>query len=113
MEIWKPISCFKEVRNPYWISNLGRVKNKHGKIMKLQPDKDGYFKKVFYIEQIDNKKRTESYLIHRLVAMHFIENTDNLEYVHHLNGNNQDNRVENLKWINRKELEMVIKNIRK
>lgn len=35
---------------------------------------------------------------HRLVAEAFIENPDNLEYVHHKNNNRLDNSIENLQW---------------
>jgi hypothetical protein len=37
-------------------------------------------------------------LIHRLVAIHFIPNPDNLPIINHKNGNRRDNRVENLEW---------------
>lgn len=113
MEIWREIKTFKNVRNKYYISNLGRIMNKKGEIMKTQPDKDGFLKKVFYIEQIQGKKITETYMVHRLVALHFLECTCNsLQYVHHINGNNQDNRACNLKWIDRKTLDSVIQGVK-
>lgn len=37
--------------------------------------------------------------MHRLVAMMFIDNPDNLAYVNHKNGDKFDNRVDNLEWI--------------
>lgn len=40
---------------------------------------------------------------HRLLAESFIPNPDNLEYVHHINGNRLDNRLENLEWVTASE----------
>lgn len=41
--------------------------------------------------------------VHRLVAQAFIPNPDNLEQVDHINSDRRDNRVENLRWLSRKE----------
>lgn len=60
-----------------------------GKLLKQCPDKDGYFRVTIY-----NSPRG----VHQLVAETFIPNPNNLPIVHHINGNNQDNRVENLEW---------------
>lgn len=45
----------------------------------------------------------EHWMVHRLVAYLWLQNTDNLETVDHLNGNKGDNSVENLEWVSRKE----------
>lgn len=52
----------------------------------------------------DNSKQKRLY-VHRLVAIHFIENSDikNKIMVNHKNGNKLDNRVENLEWVTPRE----------
>ena len=40
----------------------------------------------------------KKYYIHRLVALGFIPNPLNLPQIDHINGDKQDNRVENLQW---------------
>lgn len=41
--------------------------------------------------------------VHRLVAIAFIPNPDDLPIVHHIDGNPQNNTVSNLKWCTQKE----------
>lgn len=48
-----------------------------------------------------NKKIAKSQ--HRLLAEAFIENPNNYEYVHHINNNRLDNRIENLQWVTASE----------
>lgn len=92
-EIWKPAPGFEDL---YLVSNLGNIMSldyRHTgehKIIKLRKSR-GYL--VFH--------RTEkggSISIHRLVALAFIPNPDNLPCVNHINENKIDNRAENLEW---------------
>ena len=89
MEIWKKIKDYDN----YYISNLGNVRYNYCKL-KLYKDKDGYLQ-VYLNHKL--------FKVHRLVALAFIPNPDNLEEVNHINQIKNDNRVENLEWINHKD----------
>lgn len=49
----------------------------------------------------NHKQKNKS--VHRLVAEAFLPNPDNLPYVHHIDGNRLNNRLENLKWVSAEE----------
>lgn len=95
-EIWKPIG----IANKYKIygfaevSNLGRVKDKNGKLKHKKLDKDGYYKVHFYMEG-----KTISKYVHRLVALAFIENIYDKSQINHIDSNRTNNNVENLEWV--------------
>src|SRR6056300_644927 len=97
MEQWKSF-------HSYEVSNLGRIKNKHGRIMKLNYDMRGYDKINLYI----NKKRY-SYKIHKLVMLVFKGprpyDDKRKEYyqIDHINRNKKDNRLCNLRYCTRDE----------
>lgn len=93
-EIWKPIEDFK---NKYEISNLGRIRNKKNKILKPSDNGHGYLK----INLRKNNKTYNNY-VHRLVALAFIPNLNNLPEINHINENTYDNNVNNLEWCSSK-----------
>lgn len=90
-EIWKEIDIENEDTKGYYISSLGRFKNKKGVIMKdYKPHHSGYI----YL-RVNIKK----YALHRLVALAFIENLENKPVVNHIDGNKVNNYVTNLEWV--------------
>ena len=106
MEIWKEIKGYE---NNYEISNFGRIKSKerifirkkdskpyHKKERILSPGDNGKGYKFVYL--VVNKSKKHQYL-HRLVALHFIENNENKEYVNHKDGDKTNNHVEPLRKI--------------
>lgn len=85
----------------YEISNDGYVKplfgRNKGKLIKGS-GKNGY---LHYALKKDGKTIYTG--VHRIVAMAFIENPENLPYINHKNEVKSDNRVENLEWISPKD----------
>lgn len=99
-EIWKPIKGFE---GQYEISNHGNVKSipRNGTSLSCKNlvgfiDKGGYHQ-VFLTGKRAHKK------VHRLVALHFIPNPNNLPQVNHKNRIKTDNHVDNLEWCTAKE----------
>ena len=79
----------------YLISKDGKILSHRGNYLSFRKDKAGYV----YFQLNKNKKYHQAYL-HRLIAKAFIDNykPDEYDIVDHINGNNQDNRIDNLRW---------------
>jgi len=88
-EIWKEIP--KEIIgvNNYFISNLCRFKTNKNIIKYTFPLSNGYYR-VGILEKC--------FLLHRLVALTFLENPLNKEHVNHIDGNKLNNNLDNLEW---------------
>lgn len=99
MEEWKDIifidnNILYDYSGLYKISNYGRIMSvKRSKIMKYAIKKNGYCQ--ICLRKNRNKK---NFLVHRLVALVFLENTNNLSQVNHKDENKENNRVDNLEW---------------
>lgn len=103
-EIWKEIPGYEGY---FEVSNLGNFRSKDriikykqngtrlypGKMLKVEQMQDGYQRIVLMKDAV--KKR---YMCHRLVALTFIPNPDELPQVNHKDGIRNNNCVENLEW---------------
>lgn len=89
-EKWLPVVGYEEL---YEVSNLGRVRNKHGRPVSQSVQVSGY-KRVTLSK--DNKPSTK--LVHRLVAEAFIPNPNGYNIVNHKDENKLNNIVTNLEW---------------
>ncbi len=102
-ETWKDIDGWKGL---YQISDEGRVRSLDrvvycgngprvniGRIMKCSISPKGY---VTCVLRFNGKFK--GYSVHRLVAIHFIDNPNNLPEVNHKDGNKQNNCKGNLEW---------------
>ena len=101
-EIWKDIPNYEGL---YQASNLGRIKsiqyfnhtnNKiypRDKILKPILNEKGYCR-----VDLSKSRKIKRHRVHRLVAETFIPNPYNLLEVNHIDGNKQNNKVNNLEW---------------
>ena len=96
-ETWNYIEGFPD----YLVSNLGRVKDiRINKILKQFTSESGNdYLRVCLVKDGKNHIR----LVHRLVAQAFIANPENKPQVNHLDEDKQNNTVDNLRWVTRKE----------
>ena len=104
-EVWKDISNYEGC---YQVSNYGRIKSVkrivksprgvrtvNERILKLSIDKYGYKTLVLHKEGHKNDKH---FTVHRIVALHFVNNPNNYPCVNHKDENKINNFYENLEW---------------
>lgn len=111
-EIWKPIIGHE---GRYEISNHGRVKSL-ARIGKCGRYKTAYFKELimkpglsgingfkYYTANLRDNGQDRRIKVHRLVAIHFIDNPDNKPWINHKDLDKLNNHVDNLEWCTAKE----------
>ncbi len=78
----------------YKIYENGDVENvKRKRILKPGTNRQGYLYVILYKDG-----KTTSTKIHRLIALHYIQNPDNKKCVDHIDRNRQNNSIDNLRW---------------
>lgn len=86
------VSNFSNIRSLGSYDSLNRFRA--GKILSPIEDKDGYFTVNLY-----KNKSKKNFKIHRLVASSFIQNTNNLPQVNHIDEDKSFNLPFNLEWV--------------
>lgn len=117
IEIWKDVRGYEGV---YQVSNLGKIRS----IDRLCVDVNGKNRRMKgreilqAINTVGYKKVTLSangesvnFLVHRIVAEAFIENSQNKRTVNHIDGNKHNNNALNLEWMSHSENERHAMNI--
>lgn len=97
-EIWKPVVGYEGL---YEVSNLGRFKSLHyGKERILKPmiKNKGYETVLLCKKGVCTKKS-----VHREVLLTFVGKPKEGEECDHIDRNPKNNRVDNLRWVSRKE----------
>ena len=85
----------------YFISTKGRIfSEKYNERLEKKPSDNG--KGYLYVCLMKEGKQY-SKKIHRLVGETFLEKVEGKLEIDHINQNKKDNRVENLRWCNRRE----------
>lgn len=114
-EIWKPIPIdgFSE---RYEVSNNGRIRSVQRKI--ISSNRWGAAPRSYDCHLMKTKiargyhtiglrkfrtRKGRTFFVHRLVAMAFIPNPNNLPCVDHIDTNRDNNNVENLRWCTHRE----------
>lgn len=97
----------KGYEDSYQISDSGRIFTKrrlignqiyYGKELIPQLTSDGYLKVT-----LSRNCKSKKYYLHRLVAIQFLDNLDDLPQVNHIDGNKLNNSITNLEWCTKQE----------
>lgn len=84
----------------YTVSEEGVVQNtRTGKVLKTDLNNCGYRRVTLWSD--DQKRRRIA--VHRLVAMHYVDNPNDYPVVNHKDGNKVNNHHSNLEWVTCKQ----------
>ena len=89
----------KDYEGKYYVTPQGDVVNAKGKTLAPTINKKTGYKTVSLWRNNIGSSKT----IHRLVALTYLTNPNNLPEVNHIDGNKLNNHVDNLEWVTRSE----------
>lgn len=101
---WRNIKGYEGL---YQVSDCGEIKSLDrkskrkdsgfniykGKVLKQDKNNRGY-----NLITLNKNGVSKKILVHRIVAINFIENNENKKFVNHIDGDKRNNKVENLEW---------------
>ena len=93
-ETWKKVS--ESNLASYYVSNMGQCMKVDKRTLEGKVTNGRIHPGVGYMQFAGT-------YVHRLVAKAFIPNPNGYEQVDHINSDRTDNRVENLRWVTRKQ----------
>lgn len=105
-EIWKDVLGYEGL---YEVSNIGRVRSiarynerskkfYPSKIKSIEISNNGYLR-----VKLSKNGKKKGVCVHRLVAEAFLDNSNKLPQVDHIDGDKNNNCVENLRWVTAKQ----------
>lgn len=99
-EVWQDIDGYEGL---YQVSNHGRIRSldrydsmgrlRKGAILAINDNGHGY-KNI----SLHKDGKTKTFYVHRLVALAFIPNENNLPQINHVDENRDNNHADNLEW---------------
>ena len=90
----------------YIIYDDGRIYSKY-KNRYLNPTPNNFGYKCL---NLCKNGKYKPFLVHRLVALHYINNPENKDCIDHIDGNKLNNNVKNLRWVTATENQNAFKN---
>lgn len=101
-EEWKDVVGYEGL---YLISSFGRIvylKRAKWSTRLMKPFRSNKHRKQSYLHvKLTKDGEARHFTIHRLVALAFIPNPDNYPCIDHIDGNGENNTVDNLRWCTR------------
>jgi len=107
-EIWKDVVGYEGI---YQVSNYGNVRSidriikrgNHSFTKKGQIKATGINNRGYCDIMLCKGAKYEHHVVHKLVALAFIPNPENKDFINHKNGNKLNNCVDNIEWVTMSE----------